>query len=95
MDEEDAQLILAVMREHSEDIMEFIPALLGKFPALSKNIFYFSLHVEDKAELLAFIRDYVKDSTFVSEFQLFWLGKLCEERLMEQDGVGDVLLIPV
>jgi hypothetical protein len=91
LEEEDAELILAVMRDHSGDVMEYIPTLLRKFPALSKNIYYFSSHVEDTAELLSFVRDFVGESDFVTEFQLFWLAKLCETYLLKENGVGDVL----
>jgi hypothetical protein len=72
LEEEDAELILAVMRDHAEDVMEYIPLLLRRFPALSKNVFYFSAFVEDRAELLAFVRDFVASSDFVT-----W-PRLCE-----------------
>lgn len=91
LEEEDAELILSVMREHATDVMEYIPTLLRRFPALSKNVFHFSAHVDDKAELLAFIRDYVKESLFVTEYQLFWLAKLCQEYLLREKEVGEVL----
>lgn len=90
LEEDDAELILAVMREHSDDVMEHIPTLLRRFPALSKSVFYFSEHVEDTTELLAFVRDYVKETDFVSEFQLFWLAKLCQQYLLDEQGIGDV-----
>ena len=91
LEEEDAELVLAVMRKHSADVMEFVPTLLHRFPALSKSIFYFSAHVEDTAELLGFVEELVRTSEFISEFQLFWLAKTCEEYLLNEDGVGDVL----
>jgi len=76
LEEEDAELILAIMRDHAEDVMEYIPILLRRFPALSKNVFYFSAHVEDHAELLGFIRSFVSSSDFVTEYQLFWMAKI-------------------
>ena len=90
LEEEDAELILAVMRDHTEDVMEHIPTLLRRFPALSKNIFYFSAHVSDRSELLAFLRDYIQTAEFVTEFQLFWLAKICEEYLLNEGEVGQV-----
>jgi DNA-binding transcriptional MerR regulator len=91
IDEEDAELVLAVMRDHSDDVMEHIPTLLRRFPSLIKNIFYFSAHVKDRSALLGVVRDFLRDSEVVSEFQLFWMAKICEEYLLKVQGVGDVM----
>ena len=91
IEEEDAELVLAVMREHSLDVLEYIPVLLQRFPSLIKNIFYFSGSVDDTNSLLSIVIDFLEDSVSVSEYQLFWLAKLCEEYLLEESNVGDVL----
>lgn len=94
LEEEDAELVLALMRDHSDDVLEHIPTLLRKFPTLSKNFYYFAQHVGDETAVLGFIRDFLRDSAaFVSEFQLFWLAKICENQLMAVDGVGDILAL--
>ena len=90
LEEDDAELILAVMREHSEDVLEHIPTLLSRFPALSKSVFHFSAYVEDTAELLSIVRNHIRDADYVPEFQLFWLAKLCEGYLLDESGVGDI-----
>ena len=90
LEEDDAELILAVMREHSEDVLEHIPTLLRRFPALSKNLFHFSAYVEDTTELLSIVRSHIRKADYISEFQLFWLAKLCEGYLLDESGVGDI-----
>ena len=90
LEEDDAELILAVMREHSEDVLEHIPTLLRRFPALSKSVFHFSAHVEDTTELLSIVRSHIREADFVTEFQLFWLAKLCEKYLIDKNGIGEV-----
>ena len=90
LEEDDAELILAIMREHSEDVLEYIPTLLRRFPALSKSVFHFSAYVEDTAELLSTVRSHIREADYVTEFQLFWLAKLCEDYLLEENGVGDL-----
>ena len=90
LEEDDAELILAVMRENSEDVLEHIPTLLRRFPALSKSAFHFSAYVEDTTELLSIVRNHIRESDYVTEFQLFWLAKLCEEYLLDEKGVGDI-----
>ena len=89
IEEEDAELVLAVMRDHSQDVLEYIPALLQKFPSLIKNIFYFSQYVDDTSSLSTIVFDFLENS--VSEYQLFWLAKLCEEYLLEEANAGDLL----
>lgn len=90
LEEDDAELILAVMREHSEDVLEHIPTLLRRFPALSKSVFHFSAYVEDTTELLSIVRSHIREADDVTEFQLFWLAKLCEGHLLDENGVGDI-----
>ena len=90
LEEEDAELILAVMREHSEDVLEHIPALLRRFPALSKSVFHFSAYVKNTAELVSIVRRHIQESDYVTEFQLFWLAKLCEGYLLDEGDVGHV-----
>ncbi|MDD9982565.1 MAG: RNA-directed DNA polymerase [Gammaproteobacteria bacterium] len=90
LEEEDAELILAVMREHSEDVLEHIPTLLRRFPALSKSVYHFSAYVKDTTELLSIVRSHIREADYVTEFQLFWLAKLCEGYLLDESGVGDI-----
>ena len=90
LEEDDAELVLAVMREHSEDVLEHIPTLLHRFPALSKSVFHFSAYVKDTTELLSIIRSHIREADYVTEFQLFWLAKLCQEYLLDESGVGDI-----
>lgn len=91
IEEEDAELVLAVMRDHSQDVLEYIPTLLQKFPALIKNIFYFSEYVDDSKSLLSITANFLENSSSVSEYQLFWLAKLCEEYLLEEADVGSLI----
>jgi hypothetical protein len=91
LEEEDAELILAVMRDHSGDVLEHIDGMLRKFPSLIKNIYHFAKHVDDKTSLMGIVRDFVKESPVVTEYQLFWLGKMCEDILISTGGSGDLM----
>lgn len=89
--EEDAELVLALLRDHSEDVLEYLPTFLKRFPSLSKNVFYFSDHIEDKDALVEIIKGFLSEHVSPTEYQLFWLAKLCEEQLLKSGGIGDVL----
>jgi hypothetical protein len=91
IEEEDAELVLSLLRENSGDVLEYIPHFLEQFPSLSKNLFYFSQHIDDKKVLLGMINDFISSSTTPTEYQLFWLTKLCEDELLNESGIGDVL----
>ncbi|MGA7523308.1 MAG: antiviral reverse transcriptase Drt5 [Acidobacteriaceae bacterium] len=90
--EEDAELVLTLMRDHSADVLQFLPSLIRDFPGLAKRLYYFCAKVQDKAELLSTLLHYVKDEDAkITEFQLFWFAKMAEDYLLKSPGVGDLL----
>lgn len=91
IEEEDAELVLTLLRDYGEDVMSYLPMFLARFPNLSKNIYHFCGHIDDKAELLTVIRDFVRSNEEITEFQLFWLAKSFETYLLGASGAGDVL----
>jgi hypothetical protein len=91
--EEDAELVLTLMGEHSSDIFEYIPTLIRGFPALTKRIYQFCENLEDKAEVTAAILGYLKSNPVVTESQLFWFGMMVEDHLLRTPKVGELLRV--
>jgi Reverse transcriptase (RNA-dependent DNA polymerase) len=91
IEEEDAELVLTLLRDYGEDVLSYLPMFLERFPNLSKNIYHFCGHIKDQAELLIVIRDFVKSENEITEYQLFWLAKTLETYLLGVAGAGDVL----
>lgn len=89
--EEDAELVLTLMGEHSLDVMEFIPTLVREFPALSKRIYHFCTDIDDKSEITAAILKYLKGNAQVTEYQLFWFGMMAEDYLISTKRAGELL----
>lgn len=89
--EEDAELVLTLMRDHSADLMSFLPSLMAEFPALSKKIYQFCGDVEDKTAITDMILQYLKNSTQVTEFQLFWFGMTAEDHLLNTHKAAELL----
>jgi hypothetical protein len=89
--EEDAELVLTLMRDNSADVVEFVPALLSEFPSLAKRLYYFCSHVQDKSEIAAAIESYISAEVRITEYQLFWLGKMVEDYLLKTEVAGDLL----
>jgi hypothetical protein len=49
--EEDAELVLALMRDAGADINDYLPSLINEFPGLTKRLYYFCLDYYDKSAL--------------------------------------------
>ncbi len=91
IEEEDAELVLTLLRDYGEDVLSYLPMFLERFPNLSKNIYHFCGHIDDKTELLAIVRDFVSSNEQITEFQLFWLAKSLETYFLGIAGAGDLL----
>lgn len=90
--EEDAELVLTLMREHSADVMDFLPHLIREFPSLAKRLYYFCSKAEDKSEVVSALLEYIKEDTQITEYQLFWFAKMAEDYLLKASKVGDLLI---
>lgn len=89
--EEDAELVLTLMREMSADLMGFLPTLISEFPALSKRIYQFCGEADDKAAIAEIILEYLGGSVQVTEYQLFWFGMMAEDHLLNTPRAGELL----
>ncbi|TJV14899.1 antiviral reverse transcriptase Drt5 [Mesorhizobium sp.] len=83
LDEEDAELILALMGEHSADVLERFDDLLEDFPNLSKNLFSFCRNISDMDALGETILAHLQKPIFIPEYQLFWIGMIFEDFLLK------------
>ncbi len=91
IEEEDAELVLSVMRSHTENVMDRLDYIIGRFPNLAKNIYYFSSNVEDKEGLAKIVLDFLASSDIVQEYQLFWLGAMVEDHLMNTERAASLI----
>ncbi|NKF26459.1 hypothetical protein HER21_08340 [Pseudomonas sp. BGM005] len=96
LDDHDADFILNVLRFHSTDFSDYFSILLERFPSLSKSIYsslgyHHALTTLDKSQLSIAIYEYIERSSYVSEFQLFWLATMAEQYLYDTDLYGRIL----
>jgi hypothetical protein len=92
LEESDADLILNILRAHSDSVLEFFPILLRKFPNIYKHLYSVALQVSDREELATILLDFLSDETELLEYQLFWLTVIAEESLAGTSKYGDILL---
>lgn len=91
IEEEDAELVLALMRDHSEDVLERLPAFLQRFPNLSKSLYHFAASVEDTESLADIVLKHVRSDQVLPEFQLFWIGWMVEARLLGTRSASEIV----
>lgn len=81
LEEEDAELILSLFRDHPEEVQPHLAQFSVNFPHLAKNIWSFCKHIEDKdfiGEMVAAAATY----RGLQEFQLFWFAWVLQDYAM-------------
>jgi hypothetical protein len=92
IDESDAELVLALLRDHGTDILARMNVFLERFPSLSKSIYYFSKYVEDRETLAGLILTFIKTGKNITEDQLFWMAKISEDYLSKTFRYPNILI---
>ncbi|MEG5039631.1 MULTISPECIES: antiviral reverse transcriptase Drt5 [unclassified Microcoleus] len=89
--EEDAELVLILLRDHGSDVLERMKIFLERFPSLSKTVYTYCRYLNDKTELSNLVKEFLKTSRNITENQLFWLAKMTEDYLMESHNYGNII----
>jgi hypothetical protein len=89
--EEDAELVLILLRDHGSDVLEQMQKFLERFPSLSKSIYNFCRHLDDKSELSNLVKSFLTTAKNVTENQLFWLAKIAEDHLVDSQNYADII----
>ncbi|KEJ87964.1 antiviral reverse transcriptase Drt5 [Sulfitobacter donghicola] len=90
LEEEDAELILSLFRDHTEEVLPYIGQFAISFPHLAKSIWSFSHHIKDKE----FVADFVlKAAKFdgLQEYQLFWFAWILQDSLMGSTKAAEIV----
>jgi hypothetical protein len=90
--EEDAELVLRLMEDHSLDVLEYLPILIRSFPGLAKRMYYFCEKLHDKREVATVLLNLVTSGIQVTEYQLFWFGMMAEDYLLRTSKAGSLLV---
>lgn len=89
--EDDAELILTVMRRHASDVTSHLPKMTRSFPHLAKNIAIFCAEVEDKEFVAKMLNDILTTDQRAQEYQLFWFAFMLESYLLSTKGARDLI----
>jgi hypothetical protein len=83
LEEDDAELVLTIMRGHTDRVEKRLPDIINLYPHLAKNVHSFSASLQNKEALAEIIFAEAKRQTRILEFQLFWFGAMLEDYLMQ------------
>lgn len=89
--EEDAELVLIVMRDHVNRISKYLHIFAKEFPHLAKNFYLLCAEADDKDHVASVILDVLKSGDFVGEYQLFWFGVMLEKYLINTSRADDLI----
>ncbi|EJT04999.1 antiviral reverse transcriptase Drt5 [Rhizobium sp. CCGE 510] len=83
LSEDDAELIMIVMRDHVEVMEEFLGLFAEGFPHLAKNFYGLCAEAKDKDSVAEIVLRVVTSGRHVGEYQLFWFGVMLEAYLLD------------
>lgn len=83
IEEDDAELVLTIMRDHAKRVEKRLPYIIQTYPHLSKNVYSFCHSISDKEMLADMILERIRTQYHLIEFQLFWFGAILEDHLMQ------------
>lgn len=92
IEESDAELVLWLMRDDAQAVLEHLTSFISSFPNLMKPIYMFCRHVDDKQALGTALLEFLNGNTFLSEFQLFWLGRILDDYLVQATSRGPIYM---
>ena len=91
LSEEDAELILVVMRNNVDRIEEHLGLFAKGFPHLAKNFYSLCVDAEDKEAVAKLVLDVINEGDHVGEYQLFWFGTMLENYLIKTKAASDII----
>lgn len=91
IEEDDAELILTVMRDHAEDVLGFLPGIISRFPHLAKNVYKFCEEIDDAEAVADLIDESLTANDETQEYQLFWFGMMVESYLMQSKKAPNII----
>ncbi len=92
IEEEDAELVLALMRDHSDNVLHHLENFLSRFPNLSRQIYHFCRYINDPNDIQIILNRLLSRPNYLSEYQLFWMGKIVQEYLLQSPQIGDTII---
>ena len=82
IEEEDAELLLTIMRGYANRLEKRLPYIIETYPHLAKNVHALCAGFDDKEALADMVLSIAKKDSRLSESQLFWFCAILADELM-------------
>ena len=89
--EEDAELIMVLMRDHVELLEDHLALFAEGYPHLAKNFYGLCSAASDKDAVASIVSTVTASGNHVPEYQLFWFGRMLEDYLMTTKHAADLI----
>ncbi len=89
--EDDAELIMVVMRDHVSLIEDHLALFARGYPHLAKSFYSLCRAAEDKEAVAEIVLNVAQQGTHIGEYQLFWFGSMLEEYLLDTSRASDIV----
>jgi len=89
--EDDAELIMVVMRDHVDRIADRLELFADGFPHLAKNFYSLCREATDKERVADVVLKVASEGSHIGEYQLFWFGVMLEDYLLETSLAPDII----
>jgi hypothetical protein len=93
IEEEDAELLLTIMRGHASLLERRLPYIMSTYPHLAKNVHSFCAGLKDKEALADMVLNLVKQHDRLPESQLFWLCAILADELMSTSKASPLIAL--
>lgn len=93
IEEDDAELILTIMRGHANRIERRLPYIIATYPHLAKNVYAACSDIDDKEAVADMLLNHLKGHSSVSENQMFWFSATIGEQLLSTSKASSLISI--
>ncbi|PBB84545.1 hypothetical protein CK216_23235 [Mesorhizobium sp. WSM3876] len=83
IEEDDAELLLTIMRGHASKLEKRLPDIIDYYPHLAKNVYSFCSDFKNKELLAEILLDLTRKNNRLPESQLFWFCAILADELMD------------
>ena len=91
LSEDDAELIMVVMRDHVDRIENRLELFADGFPHLAKNFYSLCRAATNKDVVSEVVLKVVAEGSHIGEYQLFWFGMMLEDYLLDTNLAPDIV----
>jgi hypothetical protein len=91
IEESDAELVLVLLRDHADQVFARMADLLSRYPGLTKAVYHYARLAVERSELDSSVLQFLQNSPNATEYQLFWLGKIVEDFLLQSQHFGSLI----